>query len=47
MALYESMSTLDGLREMFRDPGVVFPAWVHYLAFDLMVAHYLVEKNLA
>jgi len=47
LAMYESMSTLDGLRNMFSDSGILLPAWVHYLAFDLVVGHYVVQRNLA
>ncbi|CAN0248274.1 unnamed protein product [Hapterophycus canaliculatus] len=40
------MGTLDGLAKMFGQREVLLPAWVHYLAFDLVAAHYIVQKNL-
>lgn len=46
MSLYADMGTIDGLAMMFKDRGVILPAWVHYLAFDLVAAHFVVQKNL-
>jgi hypothetical protein len=31
-------NSLEGVYKMFRDPNVVFVGWIHYLAFDLLVA---------
>lgn len=45
--MYAELGTLDGVGKLFRDPGIPLPAWMHYLAFDLMVGHYVVQKNLA
>lgn len=46
MSLYANMGTLDGLSKMFSERAVLLPAWVHFLAFDLVAAHYVVQKNL-
>ena len=47
LKMYAEMGTLDGVAKLFSDSGVLLPAWVHYLAFDLMAGHYLVQKNIA
>lgn len=47
MGMYAEMGTLDGLAKLFGDRGILLPAWVHYLGFDLMAGHYLVQKNIA
>eukprot|EP00903_Cladosiphon_okamuranus_P021795 g20041.t1 len=47
LGTYAEMGTLDGVAKLFSDSGILLPAWVHYLAFDLMVGHYLVQKNIA
>lgn len=47
VGMYADMGTLAGVGKMFRDPSIHLPAWMHYLAFDLMAGHYLVQKNLA
>eukprot|EP00904_Undaria_pinnatifida_P014014 jgi/Undpi1/9743/HiC_scaffold_27.g12199.m1 len=44
---FQQFSTLDGVVNLFRNPAVVLPAWVHYFAFDVIVGNYLVDKNLA
>lgn len=44
--MYMDMGTLDGIAKLFRGDGIYLPAWVHYLAFDLVVGHYLVQKNM-
>mmetsp|Transcript_55643 Transcript_55643/g.134881 ORF Transcript_55643/g.134881 Transcript_55643/m.134881 type:complete len:193 (+) Transcript_55643:106-684(+) len=31
-------STLEGVVTMFKDPNAVFVGWIHYIAFDLLVA---------
>ncbi|CAM9985454.1 unnamed protein product [Discosporangium mesarthrocarpum] len=44
------MGSYNGVRSLFQDkdhPEIILPAWVHYLAFDMVVANFLVEKNLA
>ncbi|CAM9735829.1 unnamed protein product [Ectocarpus sp. 12 AP-2014] len=46
LAMYMDMGTLDGIAKLFRGDGILLPAWVHYLAFDLVVGHYLVQKNM-
>eukprot|EP00541_Cyclophora_tenuis_P016067 CAMPEP_0116558562 /NCGR_PEP_ID=MMETSP0397-20121206/9876_1 /TAXON_ID=216820 /ORGANISM="Cyclophora tenuis, Strain ECT3854" /LENGTH=165 /DNA_ID=CAMNT_0004084167 /DNA_START=8 /DNA_END=505 /DNA_ORIENTATION=- len=33
-----SFFSLEGVYELFRDPNAVFAGWIHYLAFDLLVA---------
>lgn len=30
--------TLEGVAAMLSDPNVVFPAWTHYIVFDLLVS---------
>lgn len=47
LEMFESMSTLDGLAKLFSNSEILLPAWVHYLAFDLIVGHYVVQRNLA
>eukprot|EP00752_Nemacystus_decipiens_P009873 g8808.t1 len=47
LGMYADMGTLDGVAKLFSDSGVLLPAWVHYLALDLMAGHYLVQKNIA
>lgn len=41
------MGTLKGVIKLFSNDDVILPAWLHYLAFDLIVANYLVETNMA
>lgn len=41
------MGKLEGVTKLFSNDAVILPAWVHYLAFDLLVGNYLVEKNIA
>jgi Domain of unknown function (DUF4281) len=31
-------TTLEGVAGLLKDPNVVFPAWVHYIVFDLLVS---------
>ena len=31
-------TTLQGVVTMFKDPNIVFVGWIHYIAFDLLVA---------
>lgn len=45
--MYAEMGTLDGVAKLFSDSDIHLPAWVHYLAFDLMAGNYLVQKNMA
>ncbi|CAN0129715.1 unnamed protein product [Pylaiella littoralis] len=47
VTIFTDMGTLTGLSKLFRDEGMVLPAWVHYLAFDLLAGHYCVQKNMA
>ena len=35
-------STLRGVVELFKDEAAVFAGWTHYIAFDLMIARYIV-----
>ena len=44
---FADMGTLDGVKKLFANDDVILPAWVHYLAFDLIVGNHLVERNLA
>lgn len=45
--MFADMGTHAGVVKLFKDANVILPAWVHYLAFDLLVGNMLVEKNLA
>jgi len=36
-----SFSSLDGVIALFKSPKVMLAGWVHFLAFDLMVALYI------
>ena len=46
-----NFSSLDGIISLFRVPEVVMAGWVHYIAFDLLVARYIVydalEENIS
>lgn len=35
-------STLQSVVELFKDEAAVFVGWTHYIAFDLMIARYIV-----
>jgi len=35
-------TTMEGVVALFRDPDVVFPAWIHYIVFDLLVSRMIV-----
>lgn len=47
MATFAEFGTLKGVINLFENTAVILPAWVHYLAFDLVVANSIVEKNIA
>lgn len=40
-SLLASFSTLEGVSRLFRDEGVLCAAWLHYLAFDLLIGERL------
>lgn len=44
---FTDMGTLDGVIKLFANNDVIVLAWVHYMAFDLVVGNHLVEKNMA
>ncbi|KAG7348430.1 protein of unknown function DUF4281 containing protein [Nitzschia inconspicua] len=35
-------NTLEGIATLFQDPNVIFPAWIHYIVFDLLVSRMIV-----
>lgn len=39
------VTTLAGLREVFRDDWVFAAAWVHYLAFDMVVGAWIARDS--
>jgi hypothetical protein len=41
--ILSKFSTLDGVQSLFQNKSLVLAAWVHFLAFDLLVAVW--EKN--
>lgn len=42
-----SFSTLDGVKALFADDSALVAGWVHYLAFDLFVGSYIVQRGIA
>lgn len=45
---FADMGNLAGVVKLFSSGStLVLPAWIHYLAFDLVIGNYLVERNLA
>lgn len=38
----KSFNTLTGVIGLFKDPAVVMAGWTHYIAFDLLVARFIV-----
>jgi hypothetical protein len=38
---FESFGSLEGIMQLFGDPGAVLAGWVHYLAFDLMTGWFI------
>ena len=42
-----SFSTLDGIKSLFADESALVAGWVHYLAFDLFVGSYIVQRGIA
>lgn len=47
IGMYAEMGTLKGVGKMLSNSDVHMPAWMHYLAFDLMAGHHLVQYNIA
>lgn len=45
--MYAELRALDGVMKLFADSTIILPAWIHYLAVDMIGVNYLVEKNLA
>lgn len=37
----ESFGSLEGIMQLFGDPGAVLAGWIHYLAFDLMTGWFI------
>lgn len=44
---YADMVTMEAVAKFLALGEVALPAWVHFLAFDLTVGNYIVEKNIA
>ena len=40
----QSLSTLEGLKEVFTSDKAVLSGWVHYLIFDLLVGNWIVNN---
>lgn len=48
METFADMGKYDGAVNLFTSSeSIILPACVHYLAFDMIVGNYLVERNLA
>lgn len=41
-----SLGTFEGIVELFQDPSIIFPAWVHYLVFDALVARMILLDSI-
>jgi hypothetical protein len=41
-----SFSTLENVKELFKNDQMVNAGWIHYLVFDLFVGVYIVENSL-
>lgn len=41
----QAFSTLQGVKVLFTDESAVVVGWIHYLAFDLFVGTYIVQKG--
>ena len=41
---FDKFFTYEGVKEALSSPEVVLPAWVHYVAFDLFTAKWLVSQ---
>jgi hypothetical protein len=39
-------NTLEGIATMFKDIDVIFPAWIHYIVFDLLVSRMVVLDSI-
>ena len=39
-------TTLEGIATLFKDINVIFPAWIHYIVFDLLVARMIVLDSI-
>ncbi|EIE25892.1 hypothetical protein COCSUDRAFT_60902 [Coccomyxa subellipsoidea C-169] len=44
---FDKFFTYEGVKEALSSPEVVLPAWVHYVAFDLFTAKWLVQDSIA
>jgi hypothetical protein len=38
---FESFGSLEGIMNLFGDPGAVLAGWIHYLAFDLLAGWFI------
>ena len=41
-----AFSTLTGVKELFANDQALIAGWIHYLAFDLFVGTYIVQKGI-
>ncbi|CAM9663034.1 unnamed protein product [Choristocarpus tenellus] len=44
--IYADMGTYKGVVDLLGRAQFALPAWIHYLAFDMVVGNLLLEKNL-
>jgi hypothetical protein len=42
----QKFGSLDGVMELFRQPGIVVAGWVHYLAFDLLTGIFIRRNSI-
>jgi Domain of unknown function (DUF4281) len=40
-------STLDGVKALFASKPILLGAWIHYLAFDLLVGRWITDQSMA
>jgi predicted ferric reductase len=45
-AIDVDFNSFEGIVAVFRDPDIIFPAWIHYIVFDLLVSRMIVLDSL-
>jgi Domain of unknown function (DUF4281) len=40
-------NTFEGIVTLFQNPDVIFPAWIHYIVFDLLVSRMIVLDSMS
>ncbi|CAL8470110.1 g9652 [Coccomyxa elongata] len=43
---FDKFFTYEGVKDALSSPEVVLPAWVHYVAFDLFTAKWMVQDSI-